>query len=142
VIRPTGRRTIEVRLTGVPHPEGDPRPRTQPVQPTTNPATQNRLGAAFEALTPARAAELSVSGVTRGVLVKELAERSPATGHLCPVDGSVRCFPDVIIAVEGKPVRNEAELRSALTSGGHNGVIRSPWSTPTTRVPPGLSACD
>jgi S1-C subfamily serine protease len=35
----------------------------------------------------------------------------------------VRCFPDVIIAVEGKPVRNEAELRSALTSGGHNGVI-------------------
>ena len=95
----------------------------KPARPTVNPATQNRLGAAFESLTPARAAELSVPGVVHGVLVKELAERSPASGHLCPVEGAARCFPDVIVAVEGKPVRNEAEIRAALATGGRNGVV-------------------
>jgi hypothetical protein len=39
------------------------------------------------------------------------------------VEGAARCFPDVIVAVEGKPVRNEAELRAALANGGRNGVI-------------------
>jgi serine protease Do len=123
VVRPAGRRTVEVRLTGVAAPEGPGRSRAEAPQSVINPATQNRLGAAFEALTPARAAELSVPGVVRGVLVKELAERSPASGHLCPVEGAARCFPDVIVAVEGKPVRNEAEIRAALATGGRNGVV-------------------
>jgi serine protease Do len=123
VVRPTGRRTIDVRLQGVGAANSPERPRAEAPRPVVNPATQNRLGAAFESLTPARAAELQVPGVVRGVLVKELAERSPASGHLCPVEGSVRCYPDVIVAVEGRPVRNEAELRTALATGGRNGVI-------------------
>lgn len=123
VVRPAGRRTFQVRLSGVDAPADAGRTRTLPARPEVNPATQNGLGAAFESLTPARAAELSVPGVVRGVLVKELAERSPASGHLCPVEGSVRCFPDVIVAVEGRPVRNESEMRAALATGGRNGVV-------------------
>ncbi len=123
VMRPTGRRTFEVRLSGVPQPETPDRQRPEPLRTNTNPATQNGLGAAVEAPTPARAAELSVPPMVRGLLVRELAERSPASGHLCPVDGPARCFPDVITAVEGRPVRNETELKAALASGGRNGVV-------------------
>jgi serine protease Do len=123
VVRPTGRRTIAVRLDGVSSPAASNGLRQEPLRATINPATQNRLGAAFESLTPARAADLSVAGVVRGVLVTELADRSPAAGHLCPVEGRARCLPDVIVAVEGRPVRTEAELKAALANGGRNGVV-------------------
>ena len=122
VARVGGRREFTIRLTSSDRGDEEPPVATADRDEPVNPATNNRLGIAVEALTPALAGQMQVPGTVQGLLVREMAERSPATDHLCPVDG---CSgpPDVIVAIEGKPVRNEADLRAALAAGGRNGVI-------------------
>jgi serine protease Do len=125
VARADGNRRVKVRLTAV-----------NPAEPPTvsaaaperqaeavNPATNNPLGMAVQPLTPAMARDLAIPGALRGLVVRELSERSPAAAHLCPVKAGFQCSPDVITEIEGKPMRNEADLREAIAEGGRNGVL-------------------
>ena len=52
-------------------------------------------------------------------MVKEVAPDGPAEGRLNGVDTR---SPDIIVGVEGQPVRTEAELRAALRNGS-GGVV-------------------
>ncbi len=125
VVRAGGNRKIPVRLTAVARSES-PSVSAAPPERTAqavNPATDNPLGMAVRPLTPAIAKDLAIPGTMRGLLVQELADRSPATARLCPVKASFQCYPDVITEIEGKPVRSEADLREAIAEGGRNGVL-------------------
>jgi serine protease Do len=122
VARAEGRRTFTVRLTGSGAGDESLAVRPEPREETASPATDNRLGIAVEPLTPSLAAQVQVPGTVQGLLVREMADRSPARDHLCPVDGC-SLPPDVILAIEGKPVRNEADFRNALAAGGRNGIV-------------------
>ena len=121
VARVGGRRSFTVRLTGSGNGDESAAAAEAPRDEPANPATNNRLGIAVDPLTPALAGQMQIPGTVQGLLVRELADRSPAADHLCPAN---TCSPpDVIVAIEGKPVRTEAEFRAALTAGGRNGVI-------------------
>jgi serine protease Do len=70
------------------------------------------LGVSGEALTPEIASELGSPGL-RGVVITGVTPGGPAWPLLRDAeDGG----PDVITAVEGKPVRTQAELRNVLKS--------------------------
>lgn len=118
-VRPDGRHKFKVQLTGTedaePEQSGPPRPAE------VNPRADNALGIEVEALTPETARRTGVPGLTRGLLVRALGEYSPAVGRINSVESSIA--PDIIVAVEGKPVRTEAEFEAALKAGGRNGVI-------------------
>lgn len=135
-VRPDGRHTFKVQLTGV---EGAAPAAAAPVREpeTINPETNNALGIDVDQVTPEIARKLEIPGLTRGLLVRALADRSPANGRLCPANLCVN-EPDVIVAIEGKPVRTEADFESALKQGGRNGVvslsIRSALNGGTGRV--------
>ncbi len=122
VARAGGTKEFTVRLAGGNGVNEDSAAPATTAEPAEAPAaTQNRLGIAVEALTPALAQQVQASGTVHGLLVRELADHSPATDHLCPANACNS--PDVIVAIEGKPVRTEADFKAALATGGHNGVI-------------------
>lgn len=118
-VRPDGRHKFKVQLIGT---EDSPAGESERVRPLeVNPRTNNALGMEVEELTPENARRTGIPGLTRGLLVRALGEYSPAVGRIFPVE--VSSAPDVIVAVEGKPVRTEAEFEAALKSGGRNGII-------------------
>ncbi len=82
-----------------------------PAEPTNNDAGEikSRLGIGVETITPDMARQLGTNA-THGVLVEDVDPYGPADGLLFPPAQRI----DVITAVEGKAVRSEAELRSAL----------------------------
>ncbi len=119
---PGGRRSeIDVRLDLVPGEDTSVPP--TPVRPADDElAKANRLGIGVEAVTPEMVRDLRLPPNTRGVLVKDVALFSAASLRLCPI--SVRgCPGDIITAVEGKPIRTEADLKTAAAGAGHNGVL-------------------
>ncbi len=124
VARANGTKELTVRLAGAGGSNGDTGAvaPAQPKEDEPSPATRNRLGIAVEPLTAALAQEMQVPGTVHGLLVREMSLHSPAAEHLCPVDGCAGA-PDVITAIEGKPVKTEADFKAALASGGRNGVI-------------------
>jgi len=122
VARANGTRDYTVRLAGGDESRDDSAAAAPETEPAAAPAaTQNRLGVAVEPLTASLAQELQISGTVHGLLVREIADHSPAADHLCPAN-SCRS-PDVIIAIEGKPVKSVADFKSALAGGGRNGVV-------------------
>ena len=70
----------------------------------------DRLGITVESVTPAIARELQL-GDERGVIVTGVTAGGPSFERLLD---SRQGGPDVILSVEGTPVRSEADLRSAL----------------------------
>ena len=70
----------------------------------------DRLGIDVETITPAIARELQL-GDERGVIVTSVTPGGPSYERLLDARQS---GPDVILSVEGKPVRTEAELRAVL----------------------------
>jgi serine protease Do len=70
-----------------------------------------RMGVMVQAVTPPVAQELQIPPDARGVLVTEVAPGGPAWDVLYDEE---RGGPDVIISIEGKPVKSEADLRSAV----------------------------
>jgi serine protease Do len=75
--------------------------------------TIDRIGVKASPLTSEVARELGLPAGTRGVLVEEVDPTGPA-GSAPYLVGTDSRTPDVILSVEGTPVRTPAELQSAL----------------------------
>jgi serine protease Do len=116
-----GQRDVEVRLIGSGPSVGEaPRPVEQLAAPSE--AQQNALGTAVETMTPALASKIEAPTTLKGVLVLSIAPGYAANEHLCPADNR-RCPKEIIVAVDGKPVRTEADFKAQLAKGGRNGVV-------------------
>ena len=72
----------------------------------------NRLGISVEPVSPEAAQELQLTPDTRGLIVTDVTPGGPAWEVL--FDDPQRGGPDIILSVEGKNVRTEADLRKAL----------------------------
>ncbi|MEO8225529.1 MAG: Do family serine endopeptidase [Gammaproteobacteria bacterium] len=72
----------------------------------------NRLGVSVEPATPEVAQQLQLPPDARGLIVTDVTPGGPAWEVL--FDDPQRGGPDIILSVEGKPVRSEADLRNAL----------------------------
>ncbi|MEO8451642.1 MAG: trypsin-like peptidase domain-containing protein [Gemmatimonadota bacterium] len=90
----------------------------QPVRP--RPTSLNRLGISVVPVTPAVAQQLELPANTRGLVIQEVDPYGPAEGILA---GAAAGSPDVIVAVEGKPVRSQEDLRTAIREAGAGGVV-------------------
>jgi S1-C subfamily serine protease len=80
-----------------------------------------RLGVTVAPVTREDAARFNLTDAQRGLLVTDVAAGGPSWGEL--VDGD-RGGPDVILEIEGKPVKSVAELRKVL-EGAKSGDIVS-----------------
>jgi serine protease Do len=85
----------------------------------------NRLGISVEPVSPDVAVELQLPADTRGLIVTDVVPGGPSWEVL--VDDPQRGGPDIILSVEGKAVRTEAELRKAL-------LAEKPGSIVTLRI--------
>ena len=123
IVRKDGKHSYSVRLVNIDQSTdiaaADPATPAPSTGKTAEPVASSKtlLGLVTEPLSTATATDAGVPVATKGLLIKSIIDGSPAAGgHFCPADESaqLQCAPDVIIAVEGKPVRNEAELKTAL----------------------------
>jgi serine protease Do len=85
----------------------------------------NRLGISVEPVSNDAAVELQLPADTRGLIVTDVVPGGPSWEVL--VDDPQRGGPDIILSVEGKPVRTEADLRKAL-------LAEKPGSIVTLRI--------
>ena len=85
----------------------------------------NRLGISVEPVSAEAAVELQLPADTRGLIVTDVVPGGPSWEVL--VDDPQRGGPDIILSVEGKPVRTEADLRKAL-------LAEKPGSIVTLRI--------
>jgi serine protease Do len=83
-------------------------------------SVMNRLGISVEPVTPDLAQQLQLPVNLRGLIVTDVTPGGPSWETL--YDDPQRNGPDIILSVEGKPVRTEADLRNAL-SGEKAGSI-------------------
>ncbi|HEV8357011.1 MAG TPA: trypsin-like peptidase domain-containing protein [Gemmatimonadales bacterium] len=83
-------------------------------------ATIRPLGLTVAPLTTAMAADLEIPAGVRGLVVQKVDPDGPAAEDLMDLDAG---SPDIILSVEGKPVRSEADLRAALRNPGPNGIV-------------------
>jgi serine protease Do len=75
-------------------------------------AVMNRLGISVEPVTQDVAQQLQLPANMRGLLVTDVTPGGPSWETL--YDDPQRNGPDIILSVEGKPVKTEADLRNAL----------------------------
>jgi serine protease Do len=85
----------------------------------------NRLGISVEPVTPDIAQQLQLPNGMRGLVVTDVTPGGPSWETL--LDDPQRNGPDIILSVEDKPVRTEADLRNALNA-------QKPGSIVTLRV--------
>jgi serine protease Do len=83
-------------------------------------AVMRRMGVSVQPVTPQVAQELQVPADSRGLLVTEVTPGGPSWDNI--LDDS-RGGPDIIVAVEGKPVKTEADLRAVLKDQGPGSVV-------------------
>ena len=81
----------------------------------------NRLGITVEPVSPDAAVELQLPADTRGLIVTDVVPGGPSWEVL--VDDPQRGGPDIILSVEGKPVRTEADLRKALQAEKPGNIV-------------------
>ncbi len=80
----------------------------------------DRLGVTVRALTPEVSQEYEIDPGVRGLVVTEVDPDGPAYGVLRSAeDGN----PDVILSVEGTPVRSESDLRKVLADAGKGAIV-------------------
>jgi S1-C subfamily serine protease len=79
-----------------------------------------RMGASVQPVTPQIAEQLQLPADARGLVVTDVTPGGPAWDAL--LDES-RGGPDIILAVEGKPVKTEADLRAALKDQAPGSVV-------------------
>ena len=84
-------------------------------------AAMNRLGITVEPVTPSVAQQLQLPQGMRGLVVTNVTPGGPAWETL--VDDPQRNGPDIILSVEGKPVRTEADLRNALAAEKPGSIV-------------------
>ncbi len=121
------RRTYSVRLTTVPsttetaanEDAADPSGRSNPNE-SAPAASIQPLGIKVAPVTPQIASELQLPSSVRGLVVQEVERDGPAGEALL---GAESGSPDVILRVEGQPVRTEADLRSALKQAGPGRIV-------------------
>jgi serine protease Do len=75
-------------------------------------SAMNRLGISVEPVTPDVAQQLQLPTNMRGLVVTDVTPGGPSWQTL--YDDPQSNGPDIILSVEGKPVRTEADLRNAL----------------------------
>jgi serine protease Do len=76
-------------------------------------ASVGKLGVTVAPVTQDDAAQLGLSKDQRGLLVTDVKPGGPSWGELADPD---RGGPDIILEVEGKPVKTSAELRQSLAA--------------------------
>ena len=81
----------------------------------------NRLGISVEPISPDAAVELQLPSDTRGLIVTDVVPGGPSWEVL--FDDPQRGGPDIILSVEGNPVRTEAELRKALAAEKPGSIV-------------------
>jgi serine protease Do len=96
-----------------------------PGEDTPGGTAMNRLGISVEPVGPEAATELQLPADTRGLIVTNVTPGGPAWDVL--FDDPQRGGPDIILSVEGKPVRTEADLRKVL-------LAEKPGSIVTLRI--------
>jgi serine protease Do len=84
-------------------------------------AAMNRLGISVEPVTPDVAQQLQLPPNMRGLVVTDVTPGGPAWQTL--YDDPQQNGPDVILSVEGKPVRTEADLRNALKAEKPGSIV-------------------
>ncbi len=121
------RRTYSVRLTTVPSDtqtasadsDSSPGERGNPDEAAPASAIQP-LGIRVSPITPQVASSLQLPASVRGLVVQDVEREGPAGDKLLGMESG---SPDVILRVEGQPVRTEAELRNALRSSGPGNIV-------------------
>ena len=130
VLRKDGKHTFTVKLVNIDLPTDiASSDATPPAQVTGKPeplaTSKSLLGLVTEPLTAVTATDAGVPVATRGLLVRSVVDGTPAaTVRFCPADESaqLQCAPDIIISVEGKPVKTDADLKAAL-AGAVRGIV-------------------
>ena len=84
-------------------------------------AAMSRLGISVEPVTPDVAQQLQIPADARGLIVTDVTPGGPAWEVL--FDDPQRGGPDIILSVEGKPVRTEADLRKALQAEKPGSIV-------------------
>jgi len=79
-----------------------------------------RLGISVQPVTPAIAQELQLPADARGLLVSDVTPGGPAWDVLADEE---RGGPDIILSVEGKPVKTKADLDAALKAEKAGSVV-------------------
>ena len=121
------RKTFSVRLiaaaAGLEQPVAEKDPGADSADPDAAPAGAviRPLGITVTPLTSQIASELGAPAGLRGLVIQSVDQEGPAAE--VPLFGVESGNPDVILSVEGTPVRSEAELRSALKSAGSGGIV-------------------
>jgi serine protease Do len=92
----------------------------QPRQTPDDAVAYDELGISAQSVTPSMAQEYELGRDVRGVMVTEVDPNGPSYQELlAPEDGG----PEIITAIEGNPVRTEAELKAALRSAGRGAIV-------------------
>jgi serine protease Do len=91
----------------------------------------NRLGISVEPIGPDAAAELQLPADARGLIVTDVTPGGPAWEVLADPQ---RGGPDIILSVEGKPVRTEADLRKALQGEKPGSIVTLRIFNPATKT--------
>lgn len=114
------RRTYTVRLIAADNaPEQATNEQPETAEPDKSGAEIQNLGITVESVNQQWIDQLDLNPNFKGLVVREVSPDGPADGKLFGVDGR---SPDIITAVEGEPVRTEADLRSALRNGS-SGIV-------------------
>ncbi|HKV73063.1 MAG TPA: trypsin-like peptidase domain-containing protein [Gemmatimonadales bacterium] len=87
------------------------------------------LGITVQPLTADMADQLNLESTMKGLVVTQVEPNGPAWEVLS--DGTRGAPPDIILSVEGKPVRTESELRTALHDAGNGAIVTLRVFTPT-----------
>jgi len=90
-----------------------------PERTESNSLLKERLGVTVAPVTSEIARELELPNNIRGVYVEKVDPYGPADGLLTAPPQGV----DVITAIEGKPVRSEADLRAAVRAAGKGEIL-------------------
>jgi len=92
-------------------------------------AAMSQLGITVQPLTADLADQMQLESTMKGLVVTQVEPNGPAWEVLS--DGSRGAPPDIILSVEGKPVRTEADLRTALHDAGNGAIVTLRVFTPT-----------
>ncbi len=127
------RKTFDVKLQELnasPQIASDSRP-GGPDQASEDGAAVNRLGISVEPVSPDAAVELQLPSDTRGLIVTSVTPGGPAWEVL--FDDPQRGGPDIILSVEGKAVRSEADLRKTLQAEKPGSIVSLRVYNPRTQ---------
>ena len=92
----------------------------------------NPLGISVEPVTPSTAQQLQLPQGMKGLIVTDVTPGGPAWETL--IDDPQRNGPDIILSIEGKPVRTEAELRNALKAEKAGSIVSLGIYNPRTQT--------